>query len=61
MSSALPSLRGLAALEALARHKRQGAAAEALGISRSALSHRIADLEAELGAKLLARTAVSRC
>lgn len=56
MSSGLPSLRGLAALEALARHKRQGAAAEALGISRSALSHRIADLEAELGTQLVART-----
>ncbi|MFG1300069.1 LysR substrate-binding domain-containing protein [Xanthobacter sp. V3C-3] len=56
MSSGLPSLRGLAALDALARHKRQGAAAEALGISRSALSHRIADLEAELGAQLVART-----
>lgn len=54
-SSNLPSLRGLAALDALARHKRQGAAAEALGISRSALSHRIADLEAELGARLVTR------
>ncbi|MFG1372291.1 LysR substrate-binding domain-containing protein [Xanthobacter oligotrophicus] len=53
MSSSLPSLRGLAALDALARHTRQGAAAEALGISRSALSHRIADLEAELGARLI--------
>ncbi|MFG1377652.1 LysR substrate-binding domain-containing protein [Xanthobacter autotrophicus] len=56
MSSSLPSLRGLAALGALARHKRQGAAAGALGISRSALSHRIADLEAELGAQLVARS-----
>ncbi|MFG1365696.1 LysR substrate-binding domain-containing protein [Xanthobacter versatilis] len=53
MSFSLPSLRGLAALDALARHRRQGAAAEALGISRSALSHRIADLEAELGARLI--------
>ena len=41
------------ALSALARHGRQRAAAEALGISRSALSHRIADLEKELGATLV--------
>jgi DNA-binding transcriptional LysR family regulator len=55
MSPSLPSLRGLAALAVLARHKRQGTAAEALGISRSALSHRIADLEAELGASLVTK------
>jgi DNA-binding transcriptional LysR family regulator len=53
MSANLPSLRGLAALAALARHGRHGAAAEALGISRSALSHRLADLQAELGATLI--------
>lgn len=51
----LPSLRGLAALAALARHRRQGAAAAALGVSRSALSHRIADLEEELGVALISR------
>lgn len=55
MSSGLPSLRGLAALDALARHKRQEPAAEALRISRSALSHRIADLETELGVQLVSR------
>ncbi|WP_127089308.1 LysR substrate-binding domain-containing protein [Aquabacter cavernae] len=56
MPATLPSLRGLAALQALARHKRHKAAAQALGISRSALSHRIDELERELGAALTART-----
>lgn len=54
MIANLPSLRGLTALSALARHGRQGEAAGALGISRSALAHRIADLERELGACLVA-------
>ncbi|TPE46888.1 LysR substrate-binding domain-containing protein [Amaricoccus solimangrovi] len=54
MTAYLPSLRGLAALRALARHGGQRAAAEALGITRSALSHRIADLETELGTALIA-------
>ena len=54
MASNLPSLRGLSALSALARHGRQAEAAAALGISRSALAHRIADLERELGACLVA-------
>lgn len=52
MPGRLPSLRGLAALSALARHGRHGPAASALGITRSALSHRIADLEDELGTVL---------
>lgn len=54
MSASLPSLRGLAALSALARHGRQGDASAVLGISRSALAHRIADLESELGTRLVA-------
>lgn len=54
MIANLPSLRGLSALSALARHGRQGEAAAALSISRSALAHRIADLERELGACLVA-------
>lgn len=54
-AAGLPSLRGLAALDALARHGRHGAAAATLGISRSALSHRIAELEAELGTRLVVR------
>ena len=49
-------MRGLAALSALARHGRHERAAEALGISRSAVSHRIADLEQELGVVLVVRT-----
>lgn len=55
MSDRSPSLRGLSALSALARHGRHEPAAEALGISRSALSHRIADLEEELGVALVAK------
>ncbi|MEW6121224.1 MAG: LysR substrate-binding domain-containing protein [Pseudomonadota bacterium] len=55
MPAPLPSLRGLAALQALARHGRHAAAAAALGISRSALSHRIAELERELGATLVGK------
>lgn len=55
MPAPLPSLRGLAALQALARHGRHAAAAAALGISRSALSHRIAELERELGTTLIAK------
>lgn len=51
----VPSLRGLHALSALRRHGSHRKAAEALGITRSALSHRIAELEAELGAKLTLR------
>ncbi|WP_439817946.1 LysR substrate-binding domain-containing protein [Zavarzinia sp. CC-PAN008] len=48
-------MRGLSALAALARHGRHDPAARALGISRSALSHRIADLEGELVAVLVVK------
>lgn len=50
-----PSLRGLHALAALQKHHSHRQAAEALGITRSALSHRIAELEAELGSKMTIR------
>lgn len=55
ISSQLPSLRGLSALSSLARYGRHDPAAQALGISRSALSHRIADLEQELGVALVVK------
>lgn len=45
----LPSIKGLQALAMLARMGSLTAAAEALGVTRSALSHRIADLEQQLG------------
>ena len=49
----LPSLRGLQALSLLARTGSLTAAAGVLGVSRSALSHRIADLEQQLGVALI--------
>lgn len=57
----VPSLRGLHALESLRRHHSHRQAAEALGITRSALSHRIAELEAELGAKMTVRRGRGVC
>ncbi len=51
-----PSLRGLQAFEAVARTGNLSGAAAALGISPSAVSHRIRGLEAELGVGLLRRT-----
>jgi DNA-binding transcriptional LysR family regulator len=51
----LPSLRGLEALTALSRHGSLTAAAQVLGVTRSALSHRIADLEGQLGVAMIAR------
>jgi DNA-binding transcriptional LysR family regulator len=49
----LPSIKGLQALATLARHGSLDSAASGLGVTRSALSHRIADLEAQLGVALL--------
>jgi LysR family glycine cleavage system transcriptional activator len=52
----VPSLRGLQAFEAVARTGSLAGAAAALGITASAVSHRIRGLEAELGVSLLRRT-----
>lgn len=49
----VPSLRGIEALTALSSRGGLTAAAEKLGVTRSALSHRIADLEKELGVALV--------
>jgi len=49
----LPSVKGLQALSALAREGSLTAAAGRLGATRSALSHRIADLERQLGVRLV--------
>lgn len=52
----LPSLRGLQAFEAVARLGSLAAAADSLGITGSAVSHRIRGLEKELGVPLLQRS-----
>lgn len=52
----LPSLRGLQAFEAVARLGNLAAAADFLGITGSAVSHRIRGLEKELGVLLLQRS-----
>jgi len=52
----LPSLRGLQAFEAVARLGSLAAAADLLGITASAVSHRIRGLEQELGVALLQRS-----
>lgn len=49
----LPSIRGLQALAALQRSPSLSHAGEALGVTRSALSHRIAELERQLGVALV--------
>jgi DNA-binding transcriptional LysR family regulator len=49
----LPSTKGLQALSSLAKCGSLTIAAGELGVTRSALSHRIADLEAQLGVALL--------
>jgi len=51
----VPSLRGLQAFEAVSRTGNLAAAASALRITPSAVSHRIHGLEAELGVRLLRR------
>lgn len=52
----LPSLRGIQAFEAVARLGSLAAAADTLGITGSAVSHRIRGLERELGVQLLRRS-----
>lgn len=52
----LPSLRGIQAFEAVARLGTLAAAADFLGITASAVSHRIRGLEGELGVELLQRS-----
>jgi LysR family glycine cleavage system transcriptional activator len=51
----VPSLRGLQAFEAVARTGNLAAAAESIGITPSAVSHRMRGLEEELGMQLLQR------
>jgi DNA-binding transcriptional LysR family regulator len=53
---ARPSLSELAAFAAVAEHRSFRAAADALGVTRSALSHTILGLERNLGVRLLNRT-----
>jgi len=55
----LPSTRGLQALAALKKAPSLSKAAETLGVTRSALSHRIAELERQLGVTLVRQ--VGRC
>jgi DNA-binding transcriptional LysR family regulator len=51
----LPPIRGLQALSALAKFGSLVRAAAELGVTRSALSHRVTDLEAQLGVVLVRR------
>jgi len=51
-----PSLSDLTAFVTVARHQSFRIAADSLGVSRSALSHAMRGLEAELGVRLLHRT-----
>lgn len=53
---ARPSLNDLAAFAAVASHRSFRKAADAMGVSRSALSHAIIGLESKLGIRLLNRT-----
>lgn len=53
--SGLPSLAGLEAFEAVARHRSFTRAAEELHVTQSAVSHRVRALEAQLGAVLFVR------
>ena len=51
-----PSLADLNAFVAVARHRSFRAAADAMGVSRSSLSHALRGLEQQLGVRLLHRT-----
>jgi LysR family glycine cleavage system transcriptional activator len=52
----LPSMQTLRAFEAAARHENYSAAAEELGVTHGAVSHRIRELETQLGVTLFRRT-----
>jgi LysR family transcriptional regulator, glycine cleavage system transcriptional activator len=56
MSPALPSLNGLCAFEAVARHGSVARAAAELGLTKAAVSHRVRRLEQQLGLRLFMRT-----
>jgi len=55
MSKALPSLNGLRAFEAAARHLNFTRAAEELNVTQAAVSHQIKGLEERLGQPLFRR------
>src|ERR1700730_3588820 len=55
MATRLPSLNGLRAFEAAARHLSFTRAATGLNVTRTALSHQIRRLEGELGIRLFVR------
>jgi LysR family transcriptional regulator, glycine cleavage system transcriptional activator len=55
MAARLPSLNGLRAFEAAARHLSFTAAATELNVTQTAISHQIRRLEAELGIRLFVR------
>ena len=55
MVARLPSLNGLRAFEAAARHLSFTAAASELNVTQTAISHQIRRLEAELGIRLFVR------
>lgn len=55
--SYLPSLQALRAFEAAARHQSYSRAADELGLTHGAVSHRIRDLEERLGVVLVRRMA----
>ncbi len=55
MTARLPSLNGLRAFEAAARHLSFTLAAAELNVTQTAISHQIRRLELELGTKLFVR------
>jgi LysR family glycine cleavage system transcriptional activator len=55
MARRLPSIRALAAFEAAGRHLNFTRAATELNLTQGAISHRVADLEAQLGVRLFVR------
>ena len=55
MAARLPSLNGLRAFEAAARHLSFTQAASELNVTQTAISHQIKRLEEELGLKLFIR------